>query len=70
RSNSIVMMNIRNKYALNAYIPDIVVLALTSKPIDTPSVIVHFESSSGSDASASLTAGGDLRKCYPKESVP
>ncbi|GJW17179.1 hypothetical protein Tco_0024615 [Tanacetum coccineum] len=45
-------------------------VSLTYKPIDTPSVIVHFESTSGSDASASLTAGGDLGKCYSKESVP
>ncbi|GJW17177.1 hypothetical protein Tco_0024613 [Tanacetum coccineum] len=44
------------------YFPTIIVSALTSKPVDTPSVIVHFVSSSGSDASASLTAGGDLRK--------
>ncbi|GJY30716.1 hypothetical protein Tco_0414211 [Tanacetum coccineum] len=45
-------------------------VSLTYKPIDTPSVIVHFESTSESDASASLTAGGDLGKCYSKESVP
>ncbi|GJW17176.1 hypothetical protein Tco_0024612 [Tanacetum coccineum] len=63
-------MNIRNKYAFNAYISDIVVLALTSKPIDTPSVIFHFEFTSRSDASASSTAEGDLGKSYPKESLP
>ncbi|GJW72828.1 hypothetical protein Tco_0132198 [Tanacetum coccineum] len=47
-----------------------VVSAFTSKLIVTISIIVHSESASRGDTSASLTAGADLVQSDPKESFP